>query len=241
MFFVWFGGKCTQEQKLGRFPHKESAHTHFGLLSHVKKKREREGDEVHKTVRMHRARSKGIGRKYEHTSRETHLTRRKTKDVYLQKAAFMEAFAKRKKEEKKEMMEQLERKRTQSEVPTVHGSSSKPDERKVDLKTCVSEPGEEILVKSLKSKSGGVVGKMEYSGKAFPIEKRKKIMMARKAEIELVLEQKLEKELMMREEGVEEGDADEDEERVELPVFIGSMSKKKKKHNKKMARRAYTK
>ena len=139
------------------------------------------------------------------------------------------------------LMEQLERKRTQSEVPTVHGSSSKPDERKVDLKTCVSEPGEEILVKSLKSKSGGVVGKMEYSGKAFPIEKRKKIMMARKAEIELVLEQKLEKELMMREEGVEEGDADEDEERVELPVFIGSMSKKKKKHNKKMARRAYTK
>ena len=190
---------------------------------------------------MHRARSKGIGRKFEHTSRETHLTRRKTKDVYLQKAAFMEAFAKRKKEEKKEMMEQLERKRTESEVPTVHGSSSKPDERRLDLKTCVSEPGEEILVKSLKSKSGGVVGKMEYSGKAFPIEKRKKIMMARKAEIELVLEQKLEKELMMREEGVEEGDVDEDEERLELPVFIGSMSKKKKKHNKKMARRAYTK
>ena len=88
----------------------------------------------------------------------------------------MEAFAKRKKEEKKEMMEQLERKREESAVPTVHGSSSKPDERKVDLKTCVSEPGEEILVKSLKSKSGGVVGKMEYSGKAFPIEKRKKIM-----------------------------------------------------------------
>ena len=190
---------------------------------------------------MHRARSKGIGRKFEHTSRETHLTRRKTKDVYLQKAAFLEAFAKRKKEEKKEMMEELERKREQSAVPTVHGSSSKPDEKRLDLKTCVSEPGEEILVKSLKSKSGGVVGKMEYSGKAFPIEKRKKIMMARKAEIELVLEQKLEKELMMREEGVEEGDVDEDEERLELPVFIGSMSKKKKKHNKKMARRSYTK
>ena len=41
---------------------------------------------------------------------------------------------------------------------------------------------------------------MEYSGKAFPIEKRKKSMMARKAEIELVLEQKLEEKLMMREE-----------------------------------------
>ena len=50
------------------------------------------------------------------------------------------------------MMEQLERKRTQSEVPTVHGSISKPDEKRLDLKTCVSEPGEEILVKSLKSK-----------------------------------------------------------------------------------------
>ena len=151
----------------------------------------------------------------------------------------------RKKEEKKQAMEELEARRklaTGNEaVPVVHGSSSKPDAPKVDLKTCLSEPGEEILVKSLKSKSGGVVGKMEYSGKAFPVEKRKKIMMARKAEIELVLEQKLEKELMMREEGVEEGDADEDEERLELPVFIGSMSKKKKKHNKKMARRAYTK
>ena len=42
MFFVWFGGKCTHEQKLGRFPHKESAHTHFGLLSRVERRNERE-------------------------------------------------------------------------------------------------------------------------------------------------------------------------------------------------------
>jgi len=195
---------------------------------------------------MHRARSKGIGRKFEHTSRELHLSRKKTKDLYQTKAAFMEDFMRRKKEEKKQAMEELEARRklaTGNEaVPVVHGSSSKPDAPKVDLKTCLSEPGEEILVKSLKSKSGGVVGKMEYSGKAFPVdEKRKKIMMARKAELELIAERKLEKELM-REEGEEQvGDGGDEDDDVELPVFIGSMSKKKKKHNKKMSRRAYNK
>jgi len=195
---------------------------------------------------MHRARSKGIGRKFEHTSRELHLSRKKTKDLYQTKAAFMEDFMRRKKEEKKQAMEELEARRKRATgneaVPVVHGSSSKPDAPKVDLKTCLSEPGEEILVKSLKSKSGGVVGKMEYSGKAFPVEKRKKTMMARKAELELIAERKLEKELM-REEGEEQvGDGgDDDDDDVELPVFIGSMSKKKKKHNKKMSRRAYNK
>ena len=190
---------------------------------------------------MHRgARSKGIGRKFEHTARATHLSRKKTKDAHEAKAAFMEAFLRRKKEEEKKGI--LNKKKTKKEeVPVVHGSTATPEDNnaKVDLKTCVSEPGEEILVTSLKSRSGGVVGKMAYVGKAFPVEKRKKIAMARKAEIEVALEQKLEKEL----EGKgDEGDDDEEEkERPELPTFIGSMSKKKKKHNKKMLRRSYTK
>ena len=146
----------------------------------------------------------------------------------------MEAFLlRRKKEEEKKG---INKKTKKEEVPVVHGSTATPEDNnaKVDLKTCVSEPGEEILVTSLKSRSGGVVGKMAYVGKAFPVEKRKKIAMARKAEIEVALEQKLEKEL--------EGKGDEgDDERPELPTFIGSMSKKKKKHNKKMLRRSYTK
>ena len=197
---------------------------------------------------MHRgARSKGIGRKFEHTARATHLSRKKTKDAHEAKAAFMEAFLKRKKDEEKKGRSIIGEKTTttttkkKEEVPVVHGSTATPEENnaKVDLKTCVSEPGEEILVTSLKSRSGGVVGKMAYVGKAFPVEKRKKIAMARKAEIEVALEQKLEKEL----EGKgDEGDDDEEEkERPELPTFIGSMSKKKKKHNKKMLRRSYTK
>ena len=201
------------------------------------------------TNMMHRgARSKGIGRKFEHTARATHLSRKKTKDAHEAKAAFMEAFLKRKKdEEKKGSIIIGKKKKTtttkkKEEVPVVHGSTATPEDNnnaKVDLKTCVSEPGEEILVTSLKSRSGGVVGKMAYVGKAFPVEKRKKIAMARKAEIEVALEQKLEKEL----EGKgDEGDDDEEEkERPELPTFIGSMSKKKKKHNKKMLRRSYTK
>ena len=189
---------------------------------------------------MHRgARSKGIGRKFEHTARATHLSRKKTKDAHEAKAAFMEAFLKRKKDEEKKGSSIIGEKTTtkKEEVPVVHGSTATPEDNnnaKVDLKTCVSEPGEEILVTSLKSRSGGVVGKMAYVGKAFPVEKRKKIAMARKAEIEVALEQKLEKEL--------EGKGDEgDDERPELPTFIGSMSKKKKKHNKKMLRRSYTK
>ena len=197
---------------------------------------------------MHRgARSKGIGRKFEHTARATHLSRKKTKDAHEAKAAFMEAFLKRKKDEEKKGRIIIGEKTTttttkkKEEVPVVHGSTATPEDNnaKVDLKTCVSEPGEEILVTSLKSRSGGVVGKMAYVGKAFPVEKRKKIAMARKAEIEVALEQKLEKEL----EGKgDEGDDDEEEkERPELPTFIGSMSKKKKKHNKKMLRRSYTK
>ena len=159
----------------------------------------------------------------------------------------MEAFLKRKKDEEKKGSIIIGKKKTttttkkKEEVPVVHGSTATPEDNnaKVDLKTCVSEPGEEILVTSLKSRSGGVVGKMAYVGKAFPVEKRKKIAMARKAEIEVALEQKLEKEL----EGKgDEGDDDEEEkERPELPTFIGSMSKKKKKHNKKMLRRSYTK
>ena len=196
------------------------------------------------TTTMHRgARSKGIGRKFEHTARATHLSRKKTKDAHEAKAAFMEAFLKRKKDEEKKGSVIIGEKTTtkKEEVPVVHGSTATPEENnaKVDLKTCVSEPGEEILVTSLKSRSGGVVGKMAYVGKAFPVEKRKKIAMARKAEIEVALEQKLEKEL----EGKgDEGDDDEEEkERPELPTFIGSMSKKKKKHNKKMLRRSYTK
>ena len=193
---------------------------------------------------MHRgARSKGIGRKFEHTARATHLSRKKTKDAHEAKAAFMEAFLKRKKDEEKKGRIIIGEKTTtttkkkKEEVPVVHGSTATPEENnaKVDLKTCVSEPGEEILVTSLKSRSGGVVGKMAYVGKAFPVEKRKKIAMARKAEIEVALEQKLEKEL----EG--KGDEGDEEERPELPAFIGSMSKKKKKHNKKMLRRSYTK
>ena len=194
---------------------------------------------------MHRgARSKGIGRKFEHTARATHLSRKKTKDAHEAKAAFMEAFLRRKKDEEKKGIIIIGEKTTtttkKEEVPVVHGSTAMPeDNNAVDLKTCVSEPGEEILVTSLKSRSGGVVGKMAYVGKAFPVEKRKKIAMARKAEIEVALEQKLEKEL----EGKgDEGDDDEEEkERPELPTFIGSMSKKKKKHNKKMLRRSYTK
>ena len=191
---------------------------------------------------MHRgARSKGIGRKFEHTARATHLSRKKTKDAHEAKAAFMEAFLRRKKEEEKKGI--LNKKKTKKEeVPVVHGGSTLATQKedkttvvKVDLKTCVSEPGEEILVTSLKSRSGGVVGKMAYVGKAFPVEKRKKIAMARKAEIEVALEQKLEKEL----EG--KGDEGDEEERPELPAFIGSMSKKKKKHNKKILRRLYTK
>ena len=192
------------------------------------------------TTTMHRgARSKGIGRKFEHTARATHLSRKKTKDAHEAKAAFMEAFLKRKKDEEKKGSSIIGEKTTtkKEEVPVVHGSTATPEDNnnaKVDLKTCVSEPGEEILVTSLKSRSGGVVGKMAYVGKAFPVEKRKKIAMARKAEIEVALEQKLEKEL--------EGKGDEgDDERPELPTFIGSMSKKKKKHNKKMLRRSYTK
>ena len=151
----------------------------------------------------------------------------------------MEAFLRRKKEEGKKGI--LNKKKTKKEeVPVVHGGSTatqKEDKTtvKVDLKTCVSEPGEEILVTSLKSRSGGVVGKMAYVGKAFPVEKRKKIAMARKAEIEVALEQKLEKEL----EG--KGDEGDEEERPELPAFIDSMSKKKKKHNKKILRRLYMK
>ena len=155
----------------------------------------------------------------------------------------MEAFLKRKKDEEKKgriiigETTTTTKKKKKEEVPVVHGSTATPEENnaKVDLKTCVSEPGEEILVTSLKSRSGGVVGKMAYVGKAFPVEKRKKIAMARKAEIEVALEQKLEKEL----EG--KGDEGDEEERPELPAFIGSMSKKKKKHNKKMLRRSYTK
>jgi len=196
---------------------------------------------------MHRgARSKGIGRKFEHTARATHLSRKKTKDAHEAKAAFMEAFLERRKkeEEKKGIINIIvsREKTKKEEVPVVHGGSTattqKEDKtvvKKVDLKTCVSEPGEEILVTSLKSRSGGVVGKMAYVGKAFPVEKRKKIAMARKAEIEVALEQKLEKEL----EG--KGDEGDEEERPELPAFIGSMSKKKKKHNKKILRRLYTK
>ena len=184
---------------------------------------------------MHRgARSKGIGRKFEHTPRATYLSRKKTKDAHEAKAAFMEAFLRRKKDEEKTKT----RREKKEEVPVVHGSTATPDTTRrtvVDLKTCVSEPGEEILVTSLKSRSGGVVGKMAYVGKAFPVEKRKKIAMARKAEIEVALEQKLEKEL----EG--KGDEGDEEERPELPAFIGSMSKKKKKHNKKILRRLYTK
>ena len=193
---------------------------------------------------MHRgARSKGIGRKFEHTARATHLSRKKTKDAHEAKAAFMEAFLRRKKDEEKKGSIIIGEKKTtttkKEEVPVVHGSTATPeDNNAVDLKTCVSEPGEEILVTSLKSRSGGVVGKMAYVGKAFPVEKRKKIAMARKAEIEVALEQKLEKEL----EGKgDEGDDEEEKERPELPTFIGSMSKKKKKHNKKMLRRSYTK
>ena len=146
---------------------------------------------------------------------------------------------KRKKEEEKKGELSSDKTTTttkKEEVTVVHGGSTLATQKeektqKVDLKTCVSEPGEEILVTSLKSRSGGVVGKMAYVGKAFPVEKRKKIAMARKAEIEVALEQKLEKEL----EG--KGDEGEEEERPELPAFIGSMSKKKKKHNKKMLRR----
>ena len=155
----------------------------------------------------------------------------------------MEAFLRRKKDEEKKGIIIIGEKTTtttkKEEVPVVHGSTATPeDNNAVDLKTCVSEPGEEILVTSLKSRSGGVVGKMAYVGKAFPVEKRKKIAMARKAEIEVALEQKLEKEL----EGKgDEGDDEEEKERPDLPTFIGSMSKKKKKHNKKMLRRSYTK
>ena len=199
------------------------------------------------TNMMHRgARSKGIGRKFEHTARATHLSRKKTKDAHEAKAAFMEAFLERRKkeEEKKGIINIIvsREKTKKEEVPVVHGGSTTATQKEdktvvniVDLKTCVSEPGEEILVTSLKSRSGGVVGKMAYVGKAFPVEKRKKIAMARKAEIEVALEQKLEKEL----EG--KGDEGDEEERPELPAFIGSMSKKKKKHNKKMLRRSYTK
>ena len=198
---------------------------------------------------MHRggARSKGIGRKFEHTARATHLSRKKTKDAHEAKAAFMEAFlTRRKKEEEKKGINIIvsnREKTKKEEVPVVHGGSTTATQKEedktvvkvVDLKTCVSEPGEEILVTSLKSRSGGVVGKMAYVGKAFPVEKRKKIAMARKAEIEVALEQKLEKEL----EG--KGDEGDEGERPELPAFIGSMSKKKKKHNKKILRRLYTK
>ena len=200
------------------------------------------------TNMMHRgARSKGIGRKFEHTARATHLSRKKTKDAHEAKAAFMEAFLqRRKKEEEKKGINSItvssREKTKKEEVPVVHGGSTTATQKEdktvvniVDLKTCVSEPGEEILVTSLKSRSGGVVGKMAYVGKAFPVEKRKKIAMARKAEIEVALEQKLEKEL----EG--KGDEGDEEERPELPAFIGSMSKKKKKHNKKILRRLYTK
>ena len=199
------------------------------------------------TNMMHRgARSKGIGRKFEHTARATHLSRKKTKDAHEAKAAFMEAFLERRKkeEEKKGIINIIvsREKTKKEEVPVVHGGSTTATQKEdktvvniVDLKTCVSEPGEEILVTSLKSRSGGVVGKMAYVGKAFPVEKRKKIAMARKAEIEVALEQKLEKEL----EG--KGDEGDEEERPELPAFIGSMSKKKKKHNKKILRRLYTK
>ena len=206
---------------------------------HERKKKKKKKKKT-TTTTMHRgARSKGIGRKFEHTARATHLSRKKTKDAHEAKAAFMEAFLKRKKDEEKKGSIIIGEKTTtkKEEVPVVHGSTATPEDNnnaKVDLKTCVSEPGEEILVTSLKSRSGGVVGKMAYVGKAFPVEKRKKIAMARKAEIEVALEQKLEKEL--------EGKGDEgDDERPELPTFIGSMSKKKKKHNKKMLRRSYTK
>ena len=214
--------------------------THTPLYERKKKKKKK----TNNNNTMHRgARSKGIGRKFEHTARATHLSRKKTKDAHEAKAAFMEAFLKRKKDEEKKGSIIIGEKTTtkKEEVPVVHGSTATPEDNnaKVDLKTCVSEPGEEILVTSLKSRSGGVVGKMAYVGKAFPVEKRKKIAMARKAEIEVALEQKLEKEL----EGKgDEGDDDEEEkERPELPTFIGSMSKKKKKHNKKMLRRSYTK
>ena len=213
------------------------ARTRTPLHERKKKKKKKK---TTTTTTMHRgARSKGIGRKFEHTARATHLSRKKTKDAHEAKAAFMEAFLKRKKDEEKKGSSIIGEKTTtkKEEVPVVHGSTATPEDNnnaKVDLKTCVSEPGEEILVTSLKSRSGGVVGKMAYVGKAFPVEKRKKIAMARKAEIEVALEQKLEKEL--------EGKGDEgDDERPELPTFIGSMSKKKKKHNKKMLRRSYTK
>ena len=47
MFFVWFGGKMHARTKTWTFPtQRERTHTP-GLLTHVKKKREREGDEVH--------------------------------------------------------------------------------------------------------------------------------------------------------------------------------------------------
>ena len=214
--------------------------THTPLYERKKKKKKK----TNNNNTMHRgARSKGIGRKFEHTARATHLSRKKTKDAHEAKAAFMEAFLKRKKDEEKKGSIIIGEKTTtkKEEVPVVHGSTATPEDNnaKVDLKTCVSEPGEEILVTSLKSRSGGVVGKMAYVGKAFPVEKRKKIAMARKAEIEVALEQKLEKELEGK--GDEGDDEEEEKERPELPTFIGSMSKKKKKHNKKMLRRSYTK
>ena len=216
--------------------------THTPLYERKKKKKKKTTN----NNTMHRgARSKGIGRKFEHTARATHLSRKKTKDAHEAKAAFMEAFLKRKKDEEKKGSIIIGEKTTtttkKEEVPVVHGSTATPEDNnaKVDLKTCVSEPGEEILVTSLKSRSGGVVGKMAYVGKAFPVEKRKKIAMARKAEIEVALEQKLEKELEGK--GDEGDDEEEEKERPELPTFIGSMSKKKKKHNKKMLRRSYTK
>ena len=78
----------------------------------------------------------------------------------------------------------------------MHGSMATPEDNnaKVDLKTCVSEPGQRFgdVAKEqgpeVWSEDGGV-------GKAFPVEKRKKIARQGKAEIEVALEQKLEKEL----------------------------------------------
>jgi hypothetical protein len=190
---------------------------------------------------MHRARSKGVGRKHEHTARETALSRKKTNDQFKSKAAFMSEFYERKTNERK--LENrgkdvaLKAKKAMDLIPTVLGQEEKFVEFKHDLQKCLSEPGADDVVKRLKSKAGGVIGKMEYEGKQFAMEKRKKVMMARKAEIELVLEQRLERKLNEDEDGAD----DDDEDKLELPTFVGSMSKKKKKHNKKMLRRSYTK
>ena len=48
MFFVWFGGKMHARTKTWTFPtQREHTHTLWAFITRRKKKREREGDEVH--------------------------------------------------------------------------------------------------------------------------------------------------------------------------------------------------